>query len=226
MEHEEKEVIEMVYKKEGIARAILEKEGLSPKERKEEMKNKNLDFEKRSRKFNLFFFMAIILYCLPTFAFYTELNALAFFAELQAIEFPLPVIVVCIILLISIAYMDNCAYRLRRKKGGLEGTSHAEEWTLVFIREGPYRIIRHPTFFAIATYFILGTIILSFFGLRFTLCTVTGDILMILMINLSAKYADEPLGIIKWGDEYRQYMKEVPRFNFMVGLWRLRKRRK
>jgi len=25
---------------------------------------------------------------------------------------------------------------------------------------------------------------------------------------------------LKWGDDYRQYMKEVPRFNFILGLLR------
>jgi protein-S-isoprenylcysteine O-methyltransferase Ste14 len=35
---------------------------------------------------------------------------------------------------------------------------------------------------------------------------------------------EKMLDIPKWGDEYRQYMKEVPRWNFILGLWRLRKR--
>jgi len=35
---------------------------------------------------------------------------------------------------------------------------------------------------------------------------------------------EEKLDIPKWGDEYRQYMKEVPRFNFIKGVWNMRKR--
>jgi len=31
---------------------------------------------------------------------------------------------------------------------------------------------------------------------------------------------------MKWGDEYRQYMKEVPRWNLIKGLWILRKRKR
>jgi len=206
----------------GIAWEILKK-NLSPDERKKEMRKRGLDFEKRNMKFNAFFFISLILYALPTFAYHAAIEELRFFAELQVIKFPLSAIIVCIALLIPIAYMDRCAYRLRRKKGGLEGAGHAEEWTLNFIREGPYKIIRNPTYFALVSYFILGTIIFSFI-LRFTMLTILGDILLIIMVNLTAKYADEPLGIIKWGDEYRQYMKEVPRFNFILGLWNLRKK--
>jgi protein-S-isoprenylcysteine O-methyltransferase Ste14 len=36
---------------------------------------------------------------------------------------------------------------------------------------------------------------------------------------------EKMLDMPKWGDEYRQYMKEVPRWNFIKGLWNLRKRR-
>jgi len=33
---------------------------------------------------------------------------------------------------------------------------------------------------------------------------------------------EEKINIEKWGDEYLRYMKEVPRFNFILGLWWLR----
>lgn len=32
------------------------------------------------------------------------------------------------------------------------------------------------------------------------------------------KDLEEKLDIPRWGDEYRRYMKEVPRFNFVLGL--------
>lgn len=34
---------------------------------------------------------------------------------------------------------------------------------------------------------------------------------------------ERELNIKKWGDEYRRYMGEVPRWNFIKGLWNLRK---
>lgn len=37
---------------------------------------------------------------------------------------------------------------------------------------------------------------------------------------------EERFNLRKWGDEYRQYMKEVPRFNFILGIWRLAKRKR
>ena len=38
-------------------------------------------------------------------------------------------------------------------------------------------------------------------------------------------YVEEKYNVKKWGDEYRQYMREVPRFNFIKGLWNLRKQK-
>jgi len=35
---------------------------------------------------------------------------------------------------------------------------------------------------------------------------------------------EKKLDIPKWGDEYLQYMKEVPRFNFILGIWRLKRK--
>ena len=63
------------------------------------------------------------------------------------------------------------------------------------------------------------------FTIRFTILTVIGDIVIIIGIEILAKQ-EEAFNIRKWGDEYQQFMKEVPRFNFIKGLWNLRKRRK
>jgi len=37
-------------------------------------------------------------------------------------------------------------------------------------------------------------------------------------------FFDKEIDQRKWGDSYRQYMKEVPRWNFIIGLWNLRRK--
>jgi protein-S-isoprenylcysteine O-methyltransferase Ste14 len=41
-----------------------------------------------------------------------------------------------------------------------------------------------------------------------------------------ASYLEEKENIEKWGDEYRQYLREVPRFNILLGVWRHIRRKK
>jgi protein-S-isoprenylcysteine O-methyltransferase Ste14 len=60
-------------------------------------------------------------------------------------------------------------------------------------------------------------------GLPLTFLTVIGIILMVIF-HYYIIYREEKINIMKWGDEYIQYMKEVPRFNLIKGLWNLRKR--
>ncbi|HIH97150.1 MAG TPA: hypothetical protein HA348_06715 [Thermoplasmata archaeon] len=69
---------------------------------------------------------------------------------------------------------------------------------------------------------ILLPIILST-KIPFTPLSIAAIIIMIVYLYYGV-YAEEKLDIEKWGNEYRQYMKEVPRFNFIKGLWNLRKR--
>jgi hypothetical protein len=37
-------------------------------------------------------------------------------------------------------------------------------------------------------------------------------------------FGKEELNVLKWGNEYRPYQSEVPRFNLLLGLWRWARR--
>jgi len=37
---------------------------------------------------------------------------------------------------------------------------------------------------------------------------------------------ERKLDIPKWGDKYRKYMEEGPRFNIILGIWRLARRKR
>jgi len=61
--------------------------------------------------------------------------------------------------------------RLRVKKGGC----HSDHHTVVLVKEGIYKIIRHPEYFFLCWLLILISIIISFV-FRFTVLSVIGDI--------------------------------------------------
>jgi len=77
--------------------------------------------------------------------------------------------------------------------------------------------------FFLMMWFILPFIILSAY-VYFTPLSVIAIITMI-VYNYYMFWIEEKYNIMKWGDEYRQYMKEVLRFNFIKGLWNLNRRK-
>jgi hypothetical protein len=109
---------------------------------------------------------------------------------------------------------------LRTKKGG----THWEHGTIILIKDGPYAIIRHHGIFALTLWLPMFTIALSN-GIPFTILSIIGNILFFIgMYYLTV--GEEELNVEKCGDEYRQYQKEIPRFNFILGIRRWAKRKR
>jgi len=209
----------MDVKKEGIAKEIAAKEGLTPEERKEELIRAGLDFTKdipEARWITVIMVVWAILCFLPGIAQLSNLDPLSFLLNLYVIKIPMFVVFISAGLLIAIA-PTALSERLRVRKGGC----HSDHHTVVLVKEGIYKVIRNPEYFFLCSLLILISIIISFL-FRFTVLSIIGDILVIVGFTMLAR-AEEKFNIQKWGDEYRQYMKEVPRFNFIQGLWRLRK---
>ena len=103
----------------------------------------------------------------------------------------------------------------------IDGLEHDE--AIILFKEGPYKVIRHPAVFGGMMCPILLPIILSAYIL-FTPLSVAAIIVMIVYFYYGCFMEEKKLDILKWGDGYRRYIKEVPRFNFITGLWNLRKR--
>ena len=82
--------------------------------------------------------------------------------------------------------------------------------------------MRHPIAFGMFCLFILHPIVLSHL-ISYTLLALIGQLILILGMFLGPINEDK-MNIRKWGSQYLQYMKEVPRFNFIKGLLNLRKR--
>jgi protein-S-isoprenylcysteine O-methyltransferase Ste14 len=103
-----------------------------------------------------------------------------------------------------------------------ERTSETGDENIILVRVAGYKIVRHPATLG-GVILIIGLPIIFSFILPFTILSIVGEIAVIIGAYLQAGH-EEKINIRKWGNEYRQYMKEVPRFNFIKGLWNLRKR--
>lgn len=104
-----------------------------------------------------------------------------------------------------------------RKKGGVpKGKSFVH--TTVLVDNGLYSIVRHPQYTA-GILLSLALILIS----QNWLIAILG-IVVISLLYVDIIIADR-YEIEKFGDEYKCYMKNVPRANFLLGIVRLLRRR-
>ena len=162
----------------------------------------------------------IILWLLPTWARHFKLDFLEWFAQLQAITFPSVAIYISIVLVVAGTFLLVWGILSHRKRGGLKKTGEA----IILYKEGPYSVMRHPQVAGGMMWPFLLPIIVSGY-VSFTVLSIAAIVIMIIYSYYGIHMEEKLLDIEKWGDEYQQYMKEVPGFNFILGLWRLRKRR-
>jgi len=161
----------------------------------------------------------LILWLLPMVSRQTNLEFLAFFAKLPSFIFPTVVIYISIAIGVIGILIGIWVSRMHSKMGGLK---HDE--TVILLKEGPYGVMRHPAIGYMILPILLPIILSTY--ITFTPLAVAAIITMIVYVYSACLLEEKTLDIPKWGNEYLQYMKEVPRFNFIKGIWNLRKRRK
>jgi len=205
MEKREGKVKDLVVK--------LQRGEITIKEAKEEMHRRGLS-EQESLKWIIYSGIVWVTY----FVLWLPLSS-KFSAQLPTISFPAIVIYISAFLLALGTFVMVWMHRSHCKKGGLKESGE----TVIFYNEGPYKIMRHPGAFGFMAWFILLPVILSAYA-PFTLFTFAAILMMCIHVYHMA-YVEEKFNVMKWGDEYRQYMKDVPRFNFIKGLWNLREKR-
>jgi len=148
--------------------------------------------------------------------FVEHLTFLHLLLQLPRIIFPQIIIYLTVaVFVISVLIMAHAAY-LRAKKGGCGWKGESE--TIMLVTGGIYSVVRHPAHLCSGLILLSITISLSKW-LPFTLISVVGNILVFVGFYYSS-IEEEKLNLLKWGNEYRQYMEEVPRFNFILGMWR------
>jgi len=210
---------------EGKLRDLAEKRlrnEITAREAYDEVYRRGLQHGNYSSQITGFVMLVGAILCYVTF--FAELWHLSFFTplfQLPTIIFPETVRYLAIILLILTFVVIVYTAYLRATKGGSGWKGESE--TVILVREGPYAIVRHAAVLGSSGFFTLLTIILSPY-VPFNILSVIGNILFFLSCYYSC-VEGETLNMLKWGDEYRQYMREVPRYNFVLGLWRWAKRR-
>jgi protein-S-isoprenylcysteine O-methyltransferase Ste14 len=214
-------------RKEGLVKDLADKykKGeLTSKEIKEESKKRGMIVDKLSTTaigifFSLMGIIGFFLCIIPTIYRYSKFELLSFSTHFVKID--IPVIVIIIFLAIAVLMTPLIVYssRLRKKIGGCD----SEDFTVILIKEGPYSIVRHPTHLS-ALAWVIAVVFLISPWVSFTLLSIIG-ILMIIWAFYLMEIQEERFDQVKFGEEYRQYMKKVPRWNIIKGLWNVRKKR-
>lgn len=213
----------MAYKKEGEAKDLVEKlrrGELTPEEVIEEMKKRGLchhDNEPIPGVFATGGMIAWAVLCfLPVICEIMNINI----ATIPSTELPLEIVYFAFFLVVAMAPPLFYSAYLREKR------SITGDENIVLVKSGAYGIVRHPAALAGLILCIALPIILNRFALKlsFTALTVLGETAIFAGLYLQT-WHEEKVNIRKWGDEYRQYMKKVPRFNFILGIWRWARQR-
>ena len=102
-------------------------------------------------------------------------------------------------------------YTFRQKGGVAKGKGYVN--TTVLVNSGVYGIVRHPQYLA----GILMSLALAMLAQNWVV-TLLGAIAAA-MYYVSV-YQEEASSVEKFGEAYTRYMREVPRFNFVAGIWR------
>lgn len=156
---------------------------------------------------------------LPAIAKYTNWNFLSFLTKLYVIEFPDVLIYIALGFFIVAVFLAALTSYYNRKMGGCS----SEDYTIIFLKRGPYRLLRHPLHFSWSIFFITIPIIINKW-IPFTFLSVIGIVAIVALHYYTSVKEEKYLNIMKWGDGYRQYIREVPRWNIIKGLWNLRRR--
>ena len=108
-------------------------------------------------------------------------------------------------------------FTLKRKGGVKKGKSYVH--TTALVKTGIYSIVRHPQYTA-GILFSLALILISQSWL------IAGISAIVMPLSYVDTLMADKHEIEKFGDEYKRYMKEVPRTNFILGIIRLLRGRK
>jgi len=121
--------------------------------------------------------------------------------------------VIGFILFVPAAFFVGASFVTLKAKGK---PTDSWESTTSFVKNGVYRVTRHPMF--------LGTAIWSFalvLVIQSLISTILASIAIFCLWMASKK--EEEFNLTKFGDEYRGYLTRVPRWNFIKGIKNFKK---
>jgi protein-S-isoprenylcysteine O-methyltransferase Ste14 len=134
----------------------------------------------------------------------------------NGLELPPPAVAASVAVIAAFYVLAGYANYLRVSRGGCSSS----EDTVFLVKEGPYAVVRHPSTLGGLALILLLPVALS--GLiRFTALTVLGQTVAFCAVALIQVPREEAFCVEKWGEEYIDYARGVPRFNIFLGLIRL-----
>lgn len=158
--------------------------------------------------------LCVLLCYLPIFVQFSDLVPFASTSKNWILKVPAYLVWLARGLLVSLLPLPLVEV-YRRKKSDLEDISKNRS----LVTGGPFKILRHPEYLGEMFFLVLLTLaVIPVFP--FTPVTLACDLLVIIGFNILAR-KEEQVNLAKWGDAYERYMKQVPRFNILKGLWRL-----
>lgn len=119
-----------------------------------------------------------------------------------------------LVLFFAVGYLPS--YEFRKRGGVPKGRSYMHTTTVV--DTGIYAVVRHPQFLS----WVILSLALACMSQYWV--SVVCVVPVTALIYMEAVKADKS-NIEKFGDDYTQYMQEVPRLNPLVGIYRLLRRR-
>lgn len=210
-------------KKESLVGDLIEKMNngeLSSKEILEILEERGIRHQENWKDFIVAITGGILCF-LPAIIQFSNLGILKLLVQLPTIKFPLAAVYFAIVVLVLVICVEIYVVYWRMTRGGLR----SEDDTIRLLKDGPHGVVRHPSLVNWTVGFIAITIAISDY-VPFTILSIVGNVLWIVTNYWGALVEERELNLKKWGEEYRQYMKEVPRFNFLLGIWRWAKRKK
>jgi protein-S-isoprenylcysteine O-methyltransferase Ste14 len=161
-----------------------------------------------------------LLWILPSATSLFGWTSFGFLASIPSIELPSSAVLLALGTMIILQGPAIYANYLRVKDGGCQD----QEDTAVLITRGPYSIVRHPSTIGGLALILLLPMILNGI-LRYTALAMLGQVLIFAIVVAVQVPTEEEFSSKKWGQAYLNYERSVPRFNILLGLWRLRQRR-
>lgn len=198
----------------------LEKDKITPKEIIKILDEKKLSEKQISKGGALGYLIWIVLCFLPTLAKYTQWKYINFLAIIPSFDIPHILIYISIAFFVAAISFTIWGSQYNIRKGGV----HSEDYTIILFKNGPYRLLRHPIHLGWSVLFITIPLMVSRWA-PFTILSIIGIIAVVSLHYYTSIMEERKLNIRKWGDAYRQYMREVPRWNIILGLVRLVRKR-
>jgi protein-S-isoprenylcysteine O-methyltransferase Ste14 len=160
-----------------------------------------------------------ILWIFPSVPILFGWRSMDFLLSVPAIVVPFPVVASAWGLVVVLQLFAFFSSRLRLNDGGCKDMEN----TAVLITKGPYSVVRHPHTIGGLAVIVLLPVMLSMF-VRYTVLSVVGQVLIFAIVTVIQVPKEEEFNLKKWDGAYETYMREVPRFNMVLGLLRRSKR--